>query len=293
MTKLDFLHRVTARLKYNPIWAEILNQSGKSLENKNWIFITGCYNSGTTLLDQILATHPDISGLPDEGVMLTDQLVRPEDFGWRRLWSECENEMESSSRNQKKNSDRIKKQWSHFYDLRKTFLLEKSISNSTRLKFFNEEFRPAWFIHIVRNGYAVAEGIHRKAVIFEDNPYYNKGKYPYSMCAKQWVRALEVFEENTQELQNVIEIKYEDLAENPAEIVNSILVKIGLEQFPEDYFEKSFTIHEKKSQIKNMNPSSFKRLGENDLKEINEVAGSYLTKYGYKIKEGEIKQNRI
>lgn len=285
MTKLEFLHKVTARLKYNPIWAEILAKTGKKLDNKNWIFITGCYNSGTTLLDQILATHPKISGLPDEGVMLTDQLVRPEDFGWRRLWSECEAEMASSARNQQKNATRVRKQWSHFYDLKRDFLLEKSISNTNRLKFFNEEFCPAWFIHIVRNGYAVAEGIHRKAEVMDGNPYYKEGKYPYALCAKQWVRSLQVFEEHKKELQNVIEIKYEDLAENPSEVVNGILERIGLEKFPKDYFEKSFTIHEKNSKIKNMNPSSFKRLDLKDIMAINEVAENYLTAYDYKLFE--------
>ncbi len=283
MTKLEFLHKITARLKYNTVWAEIMFRTGKRLENKQWIFISGCYNSGTTLLDQILATHPQISGLPDEGVMLTDQLVRPEDFGWRRLWSECEEKMKSSARNQQKNAFRIKKQWSHFYDSEKQFLLEKSISNMTRLEFFNKEFKPAWFIHIVRNGYAVAEGIHRKAEVMQGNPFYEEGKYPFSLCARQWVSSLQVFEECKKDLQNVIEITYEELAENPSDVVNGILEKIGLEKFPEDYFEKSFTIHEKKSTIKNMNPSSFKRLDSQDIQAINEVAESYLTAYDYKV----------
>lgn len=285
MTKLEFLHKVTARLKYNPLWAGILNKTGKNLYGKNWIFITGCYNSGTTLLDQILATHPKISGLPDEGVMLTDQLVRPEDFGWRRMWVECEREMEFSPRNQSKNPNHIKKQWSHFYELNKEFLQEKSISNITRLNFFNEHFRPAWFIHIVRNGYAVAEGIHRKAEVMEGNIYFAKGKYPISLCANQWVRSLQLFEENKGRLQNVIEVKYEDLAENPSVVVNDILEKIGLEKFPKDYFDKSFTIHEKNSKIKNMNPSSFNRLRANDIETINEIAGQYLTSYDYKLFE--------
>lgn len=285
MTKLEFLHKVTARLQYNPIWAEIISRTGKGLENKKWIFITGCYNSGTTLLDRILGSHPAISGLPDEGVMLTDQLVRPEDFRWRRLWSECENEMVASTRNQNINAARIKKQWSHFYDLNKEYLLEKSISNTTRLDFFNKEFNPVWFIHIVRNGYAVAEGIHRKAEVIDGNPYYEKGKYPFSLCAKQWVRSLEVFEERKKELQNVIEIKYEDLADNPSEVVNGIMDKLGLDKFPEDYFDKTFTIHEKNSRIKNMNDSSFKRLTTKNIKAINEVARKYLTAYGYKLLE--------
>ena len=283
MTKLEFLHKVTARLKYNPIWSEFLYRTGKDIKNKNWIFICGCYNSGTTLLDQILATHPQISGLPDEGVMLTDRLVRPEDYQWRRMWSECEKEMSDSKLNSTISSARIKRHWSHFYNLKKSFLLEKSISNMTRLSFFNESFNPAWFIHIVRNGYAVAEGIHRKAKVMEGNDDMKHEKYPYALCANQWVRSLQVFEENKSSLQNVIEIKYEELAENPSETINYILNRMGLEKFPQDYFDKSFSVHEKQSKIKNMNTSSFKRLKDEDIEEINKNASEYLARYDYQI----------
>ena len=283
MTGNEFLHKVTARYKYNPLWSGILKLTGNNLPDKRWIFITGCYNSGTTLLDQILATHPQISGLPDEGVMLTNQLVRPEDFGWRRMWAECEQEMKNSSRNVNKSSNTIKRQWSHFYDLKKPFLLEKSISNMTRLNFFQENFRPAWFIHIVRNGYAVTEGIYRKAKILKDNPYYGKEHYPINICVRQWVRSLEVFNNVKLELSNVIEIKYEDLTMHPHRVINDILEKLDLDKFPRDYFQKSFSVHEKESKITNMNQSSFERLTKSQVRTITEVAGVYLNKYDYKI----------
>ncbi|MBI6117342.1 sulfotransferase family protein [Salegentibacter maritimus] len=285
MTKLEFLHRTTARLRYNRIWMELLNQTGRVIKNKKWIFISGCYNSGTTLLDQILATHPEISGLPDEGVMLTDKLVRPEDFNWRRMWSECEDDIKELAPFDEKDANRIKKHWSHFYDFKKDFFIEKSISNQIRLKFFDTNFLPSWFIHIVRNGYAVAEGIHRKAEVMEENEYYNLGSYPYSLCAKQWVRSLEVFEKEQKRLQNVITISYEELAENPSKTINTILDKIGLERFADDYFDKSFNIHEKQSKIRNMNASSFNRLKKEDYKAINEIAKETMLNYGYEIRE--------
>lgn len=283
MTKLEFLHKVTARLKYNRLWAEFLYHTGYNIKNKNWIFIAGCYNSGTTLLDQILASHPQISGLPDEGVMLTDQLVRPEDFNWRRMWCECEKEMENSKRNKKKNAKRIKRHWSHFYDSDSKFLLEKSISNITRLKFFSENFQPAYFIHIVRNGYAVAEGIKRKADVMQENTFSTQKEYPIELCAKQWVRSLEIFEENKKYLNKYIEIKYEDLSERPSETINKILDWLNLEKFPNDHFSTKFEVHEKKSTIKNMNHLSFERLIKEDIIKINQVAANYLKKYDYPI----------
>lgn len=283
MTKREFLHKVTARYRYNPLWTNFLNFTGSSLKNNKWIFIVGCYNSGTTLLDQILATHPQISGLPDEGVMLTNQLVRPEDFGWRRMWAQCEKEMEEAPRNINKNPKIIKRQWSHFYDEKKTFLLEKSISNMPRLKFFEEKFNPALVIHIIRNGYAVSEGIYRKAKIMKGNPFYGKEHYPIDLCAEQWKRSLEVFQEAKSNLNNVKEITYEELTEDPFRVVNEILRKLNLQEFPEDYFRKAFSIHEKESTITNMNHQSFERLSCSQKKAISKVAGESLKKYGYQI----------
>ena len=34
---------------------------------EKWLFVVGCYNSGTTLIADALADHPQIAALPDEG----------------------------------------------------------------------------------------------------------------------------------------------------------------------------------------------------------------------------------
>src|SRR5688572_24611021 len=132
--------RITARFRKSPFYSYFLEKTGRKLENKNWIFILGCYNSGTTLLNQLLAEHPSISGLPDEGVMLTDQLVKPEDYGWRRMWWKCVDQMESDRISRNRDSSRIKRHWSHFYEDKK-FLVEKSISNVCRISFFSRHFQ--------------------------------------------------------------------------------------------------------------------------------------------------------
>ena len=284
MTKLEFLHKITTRFKGNPIFTKLLAWTGKKVPNHQWIFIIGCYNSGTTLLDQILSAHKDISGLPDEGVMLTDKLPRPEDFNWRRMWWKCEEEMVNSTVKNETSAKTIKKHWSHFYDLNKPYLVEKSISNTCRLPFINKNFQPAFFIHIVRNGYAVAEGIRRKAEIMEQNPIYGQKAYPIEYCAMQWVKSLQRVEEEKCQLSNFLEIKYEDLTDNPGKVVNEIYDSLGLEHIGDEFFSSSFKVHEKESGITNMNSRSFKRLSKKDIMEINEVAGEYLKKYNYKLR---------
>lgn len=279
--KKSLKHRLTARFKDNFLWSKIQLLTGRKLENKKWVFIVGCYNSGTTLLDNILAGHPQISGLPDEGVMLTNQLKRPEDYNWRRMWYQCTDEIKKPN----PNSAVIKRHWSHFFDSRKAFFLEKSISNTCRIPFLESEFSPAYFIHIVRNGYAVSEGIHRKAVPMAGNEFYSEGKYPMESCATQWKASLQEIEKIKGNLKNFKEISYEDLCDNPSETIKDILSFLDLPNFSQDYFNSSFTIHEKDSQIKNMNEKSFKSLGAEQIEKINAVASDYLIKYGYNLKQ--------
>ena len=66
---------------------------GRVLAPDRWVFIIGCYNSGTTLLKGLLAEHPHIGILAGEGVKFSDALPRPEDFGWQRMWCQCIEQM--------------------------------------------------------------------------------------------------------------------------------------------------------------------------------------------------------
>src|SRR5690606_34920723 len=145
--------------------------------------------------------------LPDDGVMLTEQLAKPEGLGWRRLRWRSKMGMDAAFL---KLADpwRMKKHWSHFYPHGRKSLIEQSVSNVTRIPFFVKEFQPAYFIHIVRNGYAVAEGIKRKAQIMPGNEFYEDNTYPIDHCITQWVENLKLVEEESSKLQRFLEISY-------------------------------------------------------------------------------------
>src|SRR5688572_7009374 len=261
MSKKNLKQRFFSRYRRNQLLSNLLNFTGKDLTPAKWIFVIGCYNSGTTLLDQILAQHRQVSGLNDEGVMLTNKLPRPEDFGWRRMWVECENEMGISG-DKSRISAEIKRHWSHFYDEKKVVLLEKSISNTPRAVFFNDYFKPAYFIHIVRNGYAVAEGIRRKARVMPGNPFSQAGMYPVELCAEQWVRSLQVVDEQKGRLEHFLEISYEQLTASPDQTIQSVCDFLGISPFETSLSETSFKVHQNNDLIRNMNESSLKRLSE-------------------------------
>ncbi len=134
------------------------------LRPKKWIFVVGCYNSRTTLLDAMLQSHPNVSGLFREGVFLSDSLPFPEQYGWSRMWYKCADKirMPLSEESGEKFAIRIRCQWAWCIKKSRDCVVERSISNAARIPFFHRFFDNAYFIYIVRNGYAVSEGIRRK-----------------------------------------------------------------------------------------------------------------------------------
>lgn len=284
MPDKSYFHRFVGRFRKNRLLMNFLNASGRDIHNKKWVFIIGCYNSGTTLLEQVLSTHPAMSSLHDEGLVLTDALLRPEDFQWRRMWHACEKEMEVEESKAPQIARRVKRHWSHFYDLNKPVLLEKSIANTTRIPFFSRYFDDVYFIHLVRNGYAVAEGIHRKADIMQGNPRFKENEqYPIDLCARQWARSLELVEQTKAKADHFLEITYEAFTDEPDQVLRQLTDFIGVEPFGNSFKENVFSVHNVESSIRNMNEKSIKKLSANDVDLINKAARPYLEKWGYLI----------
>ena len=255
--------------------------TGRPLQPEKWVFVVGCYNSGTTLLANLLEAHPAISGLAREGVELTDALRRPELAGWPRMWSQCEDWV--SMRPEEATvarADRIKRQWSHHTD-DAGLIIEKSIANMTRLEFLAEHFQPAYFIHIVRNGYAVSEGIMRRSHP-EDWGRTEFGEaYPPELAAEQWQRSYRRFQESKNKLTNVLELTYEALTEDPAGNLAAVSEFLDVEAFDPALLEQEWSFREINSSIRNMNPSSIARLKPEETRAIEDTAGALLAQLGY------------
>lgn len=260
----------------------LANRLGTELEPEQWIFIVGCYNSGTTLLHNLLAQHPDVAAFTTEGVELTDQLPRSEHFGWPRMWLACWERMtipegpESAER-----AARIKRQWSRWLPRGRRFVVEKSITNATRMPFLQAHFQPASFIHIVRNGYAVAAGIRRMADLkrFGNDQYPNQ--YPIELCAQQWVRSDEVIETARAGIDRFMEISYEDLAADQAGVLDAVTGFLEIPPVPKTVYADRIKVHRHWSEIRNMNADDIQLLTREEIRSIQAVAGPVLEKYGY------------
>jgi len=259
----------------------LLSNFGHEINPERWIFIIGCYNSGTTVLASMLDRHPSIGGLRTEGAFLTDSLPYPELFGWPRMWSQCIEEVSVPPEiSEERRAKRIKKHWSLWFPKQVPNLVEKTVSNAARMPFLQKFFQPAYFIYIVRNGYAVSAGIKQKANLKRwKNSLYKE--YPIELCAEQWLRTDQIVQKDSKDLKNFLQISYEDLTENPHSTMNDITNFLGIEEFPVEVLKQEWIVHGEKSVISNMNNRSIRRLSGNDKTKIERVCGETLRKYGY------------
>ncbi len=282
MSKKSFKVRFYTRFRNNALLNAFLNLTQKPLKPKKWVFILGCYNSGTTLLAELLSKHPELTILPDEGVMLTNHLKRPEDFGWRRMWSKCQDLLLAQDKSLDINSaHRIKEHWSFFVPASASIIVEKSIVNILRISFFQRYFQDAYFIHIRRNPYAVAEGIQRKAKPIGAQAEKYGADYPLELCIQQWVASQNVFENHKEKIQKLHDLSYEDFTSDPKSEANELCDFLGIEHFDAGIFSQEMEVHGKAMKIKNQNGKSFQRLSAEDWRLINDSAEKEIKAYGY------------
>lgn len=250
---------------------------------QKWIFVVGCYNSGTTLLSEILATHNMIGSLPTEGHFLTDQFPSEYDLGISRMWMVREDLYRLTEKDAGPDTVRLKKEWGmRMNDRSKPVLLEKSPQNGSRTRWLQKHFANAYFIAMIRNGYAVAEGISRKA-----KPECQMGKWPINTCAEQWRISNEVLQEDSAYLKHFMWVRYEDFTTDPGRELGKILKFIGVDQHVNIDVEKQWSVHERSESIRNMNDESISRLSAYEIQAINSIAGKCLSAFGYPIISGK------
>jgi len=247
---------------------------------EKWLFLVGCYNSGTTILRDIIASHPNISELPFEGVKLTDAFPDLEAGGWPRMmyrnykyWDKIPHDA----------ADRARADWAPWWDKSATIFLEKSIDHSTRIDWLNKNFKNAYFLSITRNGLAVAEGIARRS-----KPVGNAVKelgqdhYPLEMIANQWCAFDEKISQDLAGVQNKLSITYEDLMANTQNIISQVFAFLDLSAPTVIVEGNTVTVNGRAFELIDQNLMAIARLDPERREKLHSHMHSTLEKYGYK-----------
>jgi len=272
--------RVLDRLLMQPYVQRLLLPFGRELSGKRWVFVLGCYNSGTTLLADMLQRHPEFGGLPNEGAFLTDALPYPERLGWPRMWSECQQEMLVDADDCAR-ARRIRRQWSLWVRGGGPWVVEKSVANVTRIDFLAECFPQSQFVYIVRNGYAVAAGIRKKANLKRWRNPRGFRRYPIEYCARQWAVTDRVVRKSPLFPERIHTVRYEELTANPSSVMERLWRTLGAEPVNSRGLWADMTVHEVRSPVKNMNTQSMTELDKGDVQAISEICTDELARYGY------------
>lgn len=244
---------------------------------KRWLFLVGCYNSGTTLLSRLLGTHPEIAALPVEGQFLTDQFPADYELAVPRMWTMREDLFRLTEADQGPAARRLTREWAMRLDRSRPIFLEKSPPNAARTRWLQAHFESPSFVAIVRNGYAVAEGIRRKA-----EPHHLPEGWSIADCARQWARSNEILLEDAEHLDRVLWVTYEELAAAPDETLDRILEFANVARGAIDT-GRDWKIHERRDSIRDMNAESIARLDPAERAQITAIARPMLERFGYDV----------
>lgn len=251
---------------------------------EKWVFPIGCYNSGTTITQALLAAHPDISSLPKEGARFTSVLPTPEDLGWTRMWVRCQEHMEMGSEPDPRKAARVRSDWAPWLDRSCLAHMDKSISNVTRVGWLENNFDNAYFIGIVRDGYCVSEGIRRKGHPRKAPAQEIGNSYSIQMAGKQWVAANERVLEAAHSVERFMMIKYEDLIGDSVRTLAAIWEFLGLAAPQMETVPNGLIINGQRFHLeKNNDTQSHARLSAEDIDRLTPVIGDMQQQLGYQL----------
>lgn len=242
-------------------------------DSHRWCFIVGVNNSGTSLLQRILEETGQVSTLPHEGQLYTRVLPRGARRGHERVFSEIASELIMEPTDSVGKAPRLVFDWMRHLDLPiKELIVEKTTVNALRMRWLQRVFPNCRFICMVRNGFAVCEGIRRK------------GKKSVERGARHWNFVNQKMISEATGVNHSLFIKYEDLVDRGSTVSRDLSEFLAIEKKEiENALQKKYLFRAagQPQPVANMNPASFEKLTQSDIQKIHDIASTMLQHYGY------------
>jgi hypothetical protein len=215
---------------------------------RNPVFFVGSGRSGTTLLARLLARHPDIAVYPYEA----NDLWHPATYPWASsrldvppIWVDPETYTRISLEHRTASDDRrLKATFGAYQALRRaSTFVNKSVLITFMMGYVVELFPDAKFIHLVRDGRAVALSfaLKEKEKMARDRELYRARGYTLDtdelidVFAVHWQQHIDEVERQNERLSlsaagRILEVRYEALCAQPARELDAVARFVGVEE---------------------------------------------------------------
>ncbi len=240
------------------------------------LFVICANNSGTTFLRNALATSNRTWNLFREG-QHTFGFAGPSSIGLKAGKRWASNDYWINIFTDPKNYDweAIKKTW-YFQAWSKSdnarVLIEKSPPFLLIVDQLNAQFRGARFLFMVRNPYAVVEGVRRKS------PIRWKDSIPkdevLNVASTHVINCLRYQRENVKKWsdQGVL-FSYEQMCEKPENVED--MIRGLVPEIDDLVLRQRIPVKQYNEELRNMNDQQIERLSVSDIGEINKVFSQY------------------
>lgn len=253
----------------------ILQWFGNKMEGKNFIFISGLHRSGTSLLHEIIRSHPEVSGFQntgvpkDEGQHLQTVFEPAASFGGpgRFAFDSRSGMDESHSLATSANARTIFNQWRPHYDMSRKFLVEKSPPNIVRTRFLQKLFPESKFIFLLRHPVAVSYATRKWS------------RTSIHSLLEHYLLAHEIMLRDIQLLHSAYILKYEELVADPQAVMRGVFHFLGLSPV-EIHHELKRNVNDKYFQIWESEKQDSANSELNRISQQFEIKVNY---YGYSI----------
>jgi hypothetical protein len=193
-----------------------------------YVFVCGLHRSGTSVLARTLCLHPQVSGFRNTGVVEDEgqflQSVYPPAFHYGGAGVFGLNARsyldETSSLANPENAAKLRAEWSRHWDTSCPVLLEKSPPNLVRTRFLQAAFPGAQFVVILRHPIAVSLATKKR------------GGIPLFSLIEHWVVCHERFLADSEHLNQVHVLWYEDMVARPEAVLGEVWHAFGLDSVP-------------------------------------------------------------
>jgi omega-hydroxy-beta-dihydromenaquinone-9 sulfotransferase len=289
------------------------------MENKGPIIIVGVGRTGTTVFHRMLSEHPHLAWLPGrissrfpEKLELSRLVMKGLDYpllgeflkrgikpGESYPFWEHHCKGFSAPYRDLLAADVTDKARSHLPRTTAKLLTEKrnrlllKITGWPRISFLSEIFEDARFIHVMRDGRAVANSMLNvyfwqgwkgpqnwgwgELLPDQKKEWNEHGQSFVALAAIQWKILMDAMEKAKKTLssEEFLEIRYEDLCADPLGQLRKVT------QFCELEWTDGFRRHLGKYQPNNTNDKFMYDLTPKQQRDLEEVLGNYLRRYGY------------